>query len=251
MIPVDWPAGVPMKLQRTAYSRDPQDLVRRMTVDAGPPLRFLIDGAAGQRVRGVLSLTPAEAGVFELWRRETLDRGMGRFNWSITDNGRPVIARFAAQPKLSLTPSRWRYQLDIDCAPPDPAPAGLAALAALEDAAPAAWPAAVPFRPQRTGFASEPFDQVIRSPDNALQRQALSSRAEGASTDIELNLTAQQLADLETWFETDAGFGVCDVVFPDLAGGTHLGSFDGTYKIRPARSALWAVSFRIYLEAIA
>lgn len=251
MIPFDWPAGVPIKLQRQGYSREPQDLVQRLQVDAGPPLRRLIDGAAGQKVRGTLAMSQAESVLFETWRLETLDRGMGSFNWVITDNGRAVEARFAAQPKLTRAVNRWRYELEIDCAPGTPSAVVLEALADLEDAGPATWPVTVPFRPMRTGFALQPMDQVLRSPDGAVHRQALKSRAEGSDVDIVLQLTTAELSAFEAWFAAEAAFGARDVLFPSLAGGTHFGGFSSGYKIGPAASLRWAVSFKIYLEAVA
>lgn len=251
MQPVDWPTGVPIKLQRQGYSREPQDVVRRRKVDAGPPLRELLDGSVSQRVRGVLSLSPAEADLFEAFRTDTLDRGLGRFYWTVTDNGAAVTARLAAQPKLSRTRTRRRYELDLHCEAPAPSGAALTALAALEDAGPASWPGTVPFHPLRTGFAVEPDDQVLRSAEDGPQVQALKSRAEGRTLPVQLNLSPAELAAFEAWFASEAGFGVRDVRFPDLAGGTHLGCFGGSYTIQPATTLRWAVSFPIYLEAIA
>ncbi len=251
MATVAWRAGVPNKLQRQGYSRKAEDIVDRLRPDTGPPMRRLMDGSAGQTVSGVLSLTPDQADAFDDWRLNDLDRGMASFDWVITDNGRAVAARFASQPKRSRTASRWHYELEIGCAAPEPVPGALAALAALEDTGPAVWPAGVPFRPKRTGFAAQPVDQVLRSPENGPQVQSLSSRAEGHRLDIPLHLTGAEVALFEAWFETEAGFGACDVRFPRIDGGTHLGCFDGAYTISPAPTAKWVVQFPVYLEAIA
>lgn len=249
--PVLWPAGVPMKLQRSGYSRQPQDIVHRMKMDTGPALRRLVDGSAGQRVKGVLSLSAAQAALFETWRLETLDRGQNRFSWQIPDNGRSVTARLAAQPQLTRAGARWRYALDIECDAPAPSLAALEALAELEDEGPASWPGAVPFRPQRAGFSRVPEDGVLRTGEGGYQAQALGSRADGSVLSVVLHLSPAELAAFETWFETAAAFGARDILFPSLSGGTHLGHFHEVYAVTAATTADWAVSTKIYLEAIA
>lgn len=248
--PFDWPAGVPIKLLRDGYQRKPQDLVHRMAVEAGPPMRRLLDGSAGQAVKGTLSMTPAAGVLFETFRRDTLDRGGARFSWVITDNGRAVVARFASQPKLTRMPNRWRYAVEIECDAPVPSPASLTALAALEGAGPAAWPATVPFRPVRPSYGLTPEDRILRSPPESVQHYSVSTRAEGHVQDLVLHLTQAQLAAFEAWFETAAAFGALDVLFPAVDGGTHRGSFREVYTLTPAALDKWAVTFKVYLEAV-
>lgn len=251
MVPVSWPAGVERRLQREGYTREPQDVVRRLKPDAGPALRSLLDGACAERVKGTLALTDEAFALWQAFHSDELDRGMRSFDWIITDNGAAVIARLAAQPKISKTAARWRLELDIACEAPEPASGALAALAALDTAGPAAWPAAVPWRPQRSAWSLTPEDGVLRSPDDGVQRQALTSRADGAVQEVTLSLTPEQKAAFEVWFRTVAAFGARDVSFPSASGGVHRGHFHKSYRVAPARSALWAVSFPVYLEAIA
>ncbi|RAN30629.1 hypothetical protein [Hyphomonas pacifica] len=248
----DWPAGVEHRLLRDGYSREPEDLVDRFKMDSGPALRRLLDGAAGQRVKGTLSLERHQADMFEAWRADVLDRGSSPFNWIITDNARPVVARFAAQPRLTeKLATRHRYAVEIECQAPDPSPAQLAALAALEDAGPAVWPASVPFRIIRSGYSLAPEDGVIRSPFEGVHRQALMSRADGFVTDAPLYLRRAELAEFESWFETEAAFGVRDVLFPHQDGGTWRGHFHETYKISvPGNRAKFALGLKIYLEVV-
>jgi hypothetical protein len=249
--PIDWPVGVPAKLTRAGYTRTPQDVVQRLKMDAGPPLRRLIAGAAGQSVKGTLAMTRTQADVFEAWYGSDLDRGLVRFNWNITDNGAAVVARFASQPKLTRQGSRFAYGVEIDCAPASPSLAQLAALAAIEDAGPGNWPASVPFHPLRSGYAKAREDGVLRSPAEGPHRQALVSRADGSVMDTALRLTTQQLADFEAWFAADAAFGLRDTYFPAPEGGQMLGHFQESYKVAPSsRSADWQVTFKLYLEAV-
>ncbi|MDP1556071.1 MAG: hypothetical protein Q8L84_11490, partial [Hyphomonas sp.] len=173
------------------------------------------------------------------------------FSWQITDNGRDVVARFAAQPQLTRFGPRWRYALDIECDAPAPTLAALEALAELEEARPASWPGTVPFRPQRASWSQTPEDGVLRSPEGGYQAQALSSRSDGTVMAATLHLSPGELADFETWFETEAAYGARDILFPSLAGGTHFGHFHEVYSVTPANSADWAVGLRLYLEAIA
>lgn len=251
MIPVSWPSGLERRLQREGYSREPQDVVRRHKPDAGPAIRYLRDGACSERVKGVLPLTLAG---FDLWAEffeDTMEKGSRSFDWTIPDNGADVIARLAAQPQITKSGARWRVELDIECEAPEPSLAALSALAALDGAAPASWPASVPWRPQRAAWSETPEDGVLRSPEGAPLRQALTSRADGAVQEITLPLTSAQKGAFEGWFRSTAAFGARDVLFPSVRGGVHRGHFHKTYRVTPARSALWAVSFPIYLEAVA
>ena len=249
-IPLDWPSGVPEKLQRQGYSRQPQDLVHRMKPDAGPPMRRLIDGAAAQSVKGVLSLSAAEAALFDAFLRDDLGNGLYRFNWTITDNGAAVVARLAAQPRLRRQAVRYLYELDIACDAPAPSPAALSALAALEDLGPAAWPGAVPFRPQRASWSRQPDDQIMRSAPDGFQSQGLISRAGADLVEIVLMLTSAQVSAFEAWFAAEAGFGVRDISFPDLGDGRTRGFFDSVYAVAPGNGDRWAISFRIGYEAV-
>lgn len=251
MVPVSWPAGVEIRLLREGYTREPQDVVRRQKPDTGPAMRSLLDGACAERVKGALSLDDDAYGLWQVFHRDTLDRGMRSFDWIITDNGAPVIARLAAQPQVTKTASRWRLALDIACEAPEPAPGALAALAALDVAGPATWPPGVPWRPQRSAWSRTPEDGVLRSPEEGVQRQALASRADGAVQEVTLSLTNAEKAAFEAWFRSSAAFGARDVLFPAHGGGVHRGHFHKSYRIAPARTALWAVSFPVYLEAIA
>lgn len=250
MIPVSWPAGVPQQLRREGYRRTPQDVVRRHRPETGPALRRLMDGSCGQRVEGRLSLTAAEAELFQAWHEETLDRGMQRFDWVITDSGEAVVARLAAQPILTITAGRRHFQLDIECDAPGPAPGALAALAALEDEPPASWPSTVPFRPLRGPWSAQAGDSVLRSPAEGVQRQSLSSRAEGAVWQVTLRLSSDEKSAFEGWFRTDAAFGARDIFFPDLQGGEVLGHFHEIYTVTPAQTAKWDVAFKLYIEAV-
>lgn len=249
--PVPWPAGVPAKLQRSGYQRDPQDVVQRLRVDGGPPLRRLTDGAISQRVRGVLSLSEAEAALFEDWRQSDLDLGARRFTWAVPDTGAAVVARFSAQPDLSRFGVRWRYSVDIECEAPEPAPEALEALAALEDEGPGSWPEAVPFAPVRARFSEAPGDPVLRGGEGGPLAASLITRAEGAVQSVSLHVSTGQLAAFEAWWLTGAGLGARDILFPDIRGGApRLGCFEETYSVRPAATALWALGFKIYLEAV-
>ena len=250
-MPVSWPSGVRSLPIREGYSREPQDVVARLKPDAGPARRFLLDGACSERVQGVLSLPAAEADLFRAWHEGTAEKGMRSFDWQIPDTGAAVIARLAAQPKFTRQAARWRVALDIATQPPEPSPAALAALAALEDDGPADWPLAVPFRPKRSGWVLTPEDGVLRSPEDGLQRQSLTSRADGSVLDLVIHASNTQKAAFETWFRSVAAFGARDVRFPGIGGGTHLGHFHRSYRITPARGAEWVISTSIYLEAVA
>lgn len=249
-LPVSWPAGVRIKLRREGYSREPQDVVQRHKPDAGPARRYLLDGACSERVQGALSLPPSEADLFRAWLEGTAEKGMRSFDWQITDTGAPVIARFSAQPKFTRTASRWLVAVDIATQPPEPTLGALGALAAFEDAGPADWPLTVPFRPKRSGWALTPEDGVLRSPEEGLQRQSLSSRADGSVLDLVIHASNAQKAAFEGWFRTQAAFGARDVRFPGIGGGTHLGHFHRGYTITPARTAEWAITTAIYLEVV-
>lgn len=250
-MPVSWPSGVRSLPIRDGYSREPQDVVARMKPDAGPALRYLRDGACSERIQCVLSLPGAEADLFRAWHGEDLQKGMETFDWTIPDTGAAVVARLSAQPKFTRSGTRWRVALDIATQPPDPAPGALAALAALEDDGPASWPVGIPFRPKRAGWVLTPEDGVLRSPDDGPQAQSLTSRADGSVLELVIHASNAQKAAFETWFRSDAAFGARDVLFPGIGGGLHTGHFHRSYTVTPARSAEWAITTAIYLEAVA
>ncbi len=247
-----WPVSVPDKFIRAGYERSPEDVVTRRQVDAGPPLRFLRAPTRAAVIKGQLNLTLTQAGALETWRRDVLDFGSLPFDFTRRDSGAPVLitCRLAAAPKLLAPKGVMRHvTLELRVDPPAPTPAELSALAALDKASPATWPATVPGCPSRASYETQPAHRFLQSPATAPPVSVLVTRLEGAKEKVTLILTATQLDTFEAWFETSAALGVRDIDFP-VPGGVHIGCFSTGYVVRASANRLaWVVSFERYLEA--
>lgn len=247
-----WPAGVPDAFLRDTYERAPEDVVTRRAPDVGPPLRKLRAPTAAQMVRGELSLTDPQLTAFDAWRTNTLDYGRDAFDFALRDHPAPrtVEARFRGGPiMLERTKRTRRVRLEIMIAPPAPTPGALTALAALDNAAPAAWPVGVPGMPLQQKYDRTNDDQVRRPDDRNSPGGDLASRLEGRTEKVSLTMSAAELETFESWFEVTAAMGVRDILFP-VPTGTHTGCFNSSYTVAGAQNLDgWRVSFERYLEA--
>ncbi len=247
-----WPAGVPHKIIRSTYERTPEDTVQRDEVEVGPPLRGLTAPTRAQIVKGEISMRLDQLQAFEAWRKDTLDYSALPIDFPLYDHPTPRVVearlRTAATVKArSRTGRRLAVELRVD--PPAPTPAALSALAALHKADAVAWPAGVPGEPRVSSYQQTRDFVPTRSDDRNSPGQTVKSRLEGATEQVTLPMTSQQLLDFENWFEVDAAMGVRDILFP-LGAGTHVGCFASGYAIRGGgERANWVVSFQRYLEA--
>lgn len=248
---VSWPAGVQIKLQRAGYTRAPEDVVSRLVPDAGPSLRRLLDVSRRQRVTGNLRLRRTAADIFRNWREQDLRLGAVPFDWVVTDTGLPSQARFLGPPVETEGPGRSQiFALEIELAAPEITPAQVAALAALDGAAPADWPAGLAFRPLRSGWQNTPADVVLRSGELGLQTQRTLTLGEGSVATVNLRMTRAEVAVFEAWFVSEAVFGVRPVRVP-FFGAQRQGAFDGPYTVVPGLREDFVVAFPFYIEALA
>lgn len=248
---IAWPEGVEIKLQREGYTRAPEDVVLRLEPDAGPSLRRLLDVSRRQRVTGTLRLRQTEAELFRAFRKETLLRGSRLFDWVVTDTGKPSPARFLGPPAETEGVGRTQiFQLEIELAAPEVTPEEVNAIAALDGAGPADWPAGLRFHPLRGDWNFTPADVVLRSGDLGLQTQRVIALGEGAAGNISLRMSRADVAVFEDWFVREAIFGVRPVRVP-LRGGLRQGAFEGAYTVTPGLSEDFVVTFPFYFEALA
>lgn len=251
---VAWAPGVRDALMRDGYTRTPEDIVARDTVDSGPPLRRLVWPTPFESVKGKLMLPLDEAASFENWVKTDLDHGSDLFDFVLRDHPAPraVVARFVSPPRMTVRSAIRRvYALDMRIEAPAPVTADLAALAALEASGPAAWHPGVPSVPRRDGFETHEADRILRSNPAGPHAARPTTRQTGAEASVSLPMTPAQLQAFETWFATEAAYGARDIAFP-VAGGTHLGCFASGYSVAASTDlAAFIVTFERYLEAVA
>lgn len=115
-----------------------------------------------------------------------------------------------------------------------------------------AWPVTLPQSPLAGTFAEQGQDNVIRGPAEpgaeGQRRARFTARAKTVS--FAMNMTAAQLATLETFYNTTLGYGVSRFEFEDpVTGATKEFAFMEPYQVQHVAADIFRVSLSLIRKA--